>query len=196
MRARSKKKTCESKGQEEDLRLLNREQADRSEGVCGCVATRLFQNHHGIAYMASRPPNRNRRKAPTHINASSLNNPSVSVSSFSFSPEEFLPNADINRPIEAFVDRVSEDGRRMYREIRPIEPPSPIRNARATTTQGAAPSGSASLNVTTNDDRYEMFNDNSNDYDPPSLELPSAARPKKAIFSVSFPRIQIVRPSN
>jgi hypothetical protein len=115
----------------------------------------------------------------------------TSVSNHSFSPASFLSDAQIHRPIESFVDAPSEDGRRVYREVVPIEPPSPLKRARLAATSGSSgqdrlpppqwdiPSGQ--------DDRYEMFGDDGFD-DPPLPPLPQARKP---LFSVSWKQWQM-----
>ncbi|KAJ7791307.1 hypothetical protein B0H14DRAFT_3500651 [Mycena olivaceomarginata] len=57
-------------------------------------------------------------------------NSSTSVSSHSFSPDQLMVDAEVHRPITTFVDRPSEDRRRVYHDIVPIEPPSPVKKAR------------------------------------------------------------------
>jgi hypothetical protein len=114
---------------------------------------------------------------------------STSVLTYSFAPEVFMADVNIHRPITTFVDRPSEDGRRMYRDVVPIQPPSPVKNARINTDRRqsqpiAAPSPPFSFSDAS-DDRYEMFHDGTAD-DPPVPSLPDIPRPRKAIFSVSF----------
>jgi hypothetical protein len=65
---------------------------------------------------------------------------STSVSSHSFTPEQFLPHLEVHEPIQVFMDRRSEDSRRIYREVIPIELPSPVKRARFAAVQGSSES--------------------------------------------------------
>ncbi|KAJ7805139.1 hypothetical protein B0H13DRAFT_2387884 [Mycena leptocephala] len=104
--------------------------------------------------------------------------------SLSFGIDELMPLGDVNRPINSFVDRPSEDLRRIHRNVVPIEPPSPVKNARI-----AAVHGEASMNALmvesgipdSFDDRYEMFNDMGDD--PPVVQAADLPRARKAMFS-------------
>jgi hypothetical protein len=114
---------------------------------------------------------------------------STSISSHSFSPAEFLPDTAIHRPITTFVDVPSEDGRRMYREVIPIDPPSPIKSSRACSSRTSGLTDETCLpspvwsNVNRPDERYIMFgDDNEREYEPPR---PPSPKPRKALFSVS-----------
>ncbi|KAJ7745627.1 hypothetical protein B0H14DRAFT_3514464 [Mycena olivaceomarginata] len=112
---------------------------------------------------------------------------STSVSSHSFNPEQFLPHLEVHEPIQAFVDRTSEDSRRIYREVIPIEPPSPIKRARFAAAQGssesdARPASFAFPEADAHNDRYDMaFGD---DEEPPAPE--PAPRSRKGIFFGEF----------
>jgi hypothetical protein len=115
---------------------------------------------------------------------------STSVSSHSFTPEQFLPHLEVHEPIQVFVDRTSEDSRRIYREVIPIEPPSPIKRARFAAAQGssesdARPASFAFPEADAHNDRYDMaFGD---DEEPPAPE--PAPRSRKGIFSVRLQRL-------
>ncbi|KAJ7713790.1 hypothetical protein B0H16DRAFT_1478367 [Mycena metata] len=108
--------------------------------------------------------------------------PNIAVSSHSFDPTDFLPGAEIERPINTFVDRTSGDGRRVYRAVVPIAPPSPIKVARAGgSKQIVDASASAPIRPDMEmdpDDRYEMWRD---DDDPPVLPLP---KKRKGYFRI------------
>ncbi|KAJ7808143.1 hypothetical protein B0H14DRAFT_3482659 [Mycena olivaceomarginata] len=91
---------------------------------------------------------------------------STSVSTHTFSGDVFMADAPL-RPINTYVDRVSEDSRRIYREVVPIEPPSPVKNARVAEAHQhldvlSAPRklGGTMTNPDTSQEHYEMFHDN------------------------------------
>ncbi|KAJ7302475.1 hypothetical protein DFH08DRAFT_977891 [Mycena albidolilacea] len=112
---------------------------------------------------------------------------STSVSSHSFTPEQFLPHLEVHEPIQVFVDRMSEDSRRIYHEVIPIEPPSPIKRARFAAVQGssesdARPASFAFPEADAHNDRYNMAF--GNDEEPPAPE--PAPRSRKGIFSDSM----------
>ncbi|KAJ7030837.1 hypothetical protein C8F04DRAFT_1186481 [Mycena alexandri] len=104
----------------------------------------------------------------------------VGISMHTFDPREFLPDAEIERSIQTFVDKTSADGRRVYREIVPIAPPSPIKTARASSSRHTT--GPSNIRPTIEigaDERYEMWHDPYDD--PPLPQLPRTK--KKALFS-------------
>jgi hypothetical protein len=110
----------------------------------------------------------------------------TSVSSHSFSPSQIVPGSHIHRPITTFVDVPSNDGRRMYREMIPIEPPSPIKRACSSRTSG--PTEETPLpppvwgGVDHSDEHYVMFEDeDERDHEP----RPPSPKPRNTLFSVS-----------
>jgi hypothetical protein len=115
---------------------------------------------------------------------------STSVSSHSFSPAHLIPDAQIHCPIATFVDVPSKDGRRVHREIIPVEPPSPIKSSRAcsSNTSGLIDETRLPPPVWSNgdylDEHYIMFGeDDGHNYEPPPPSPPP--KPHKALFSVS-----------
>ncbi|KAJ7889382.1 hypothetical protein B0H14DRAFT_2561881 [Mycena olivaceomarginata] len=138
----------------------------------------VFQTLHlsGFLWMASNAGN----SRPVHRG-------STSVSSHSFSPDQLMVDAEVHRPITTFVDRTSEDRRRVYHDTVPIEPPSPVKKAR----MGAPPTlllgthwetGSSDLPYGNDDESYQMHLDD-NAEDPPVPPLPDLGRKRKAIYS-------------
>ncbi|KAJ7653714.1 hypothetical protein DFH06DRAFT_1270103 [Mycena polygramma] len=139
--------------------------------------------------MSQRAARRRRLNASAPaLSTSTSSQASVSITSFSFSPEEFLPEADASRPMQTFVDRPSQDLRRVYRQVVPIEPPSPVKLGRIAAQGGNLSNAPGSGPSSTKDDeRYDMFNDNqdigADNDDPFSAPPPAGALPKKPIFS-------------
>lgn len=116
-----------------------------------------------------------------------------SSTSHSFAPEVFMADAEIHRPISSVVERPSADLRRVYRDVVPILPPSPIKAARRSAMGGGAtgvPLPQFQDASNSGDKRYEMFLDSSADDPPlpPLPPLPGVPRPRKPIFSVSVHR--------
>ncbi|KAJ7923563.1 hypothetical protein B0H13DRAFT_1864713 [Mycena leptocephala] len=123
-----------------------------------------------------------RRTARGGAPAGAASHSEVRVSTHTFSASDFLPAAD--RAIETFVDRPSDDSRRMYRDVIPIAPPSPIKKARVEAAKGGSTvdDQAQARFQQHNYDRYEMFTGDPAD-DPP---LPPPPRPgRKGIFSDS-----------
>ncbi|KAJ7671114.1 hypothetical protein B0H14DRAFT_2657453 [Mycena olivaceomarginata] len=120
----------------------------------------------------------------------------TSISSHSFSPASILPDAQIHWPIETFVDVPSEDGRRVYREVVVIEPPSPLKRARLAAASGS--SGEDRLPPpqwevpSDQNERYEIFCDDPFD-DPPLPLLPPPPRARKPLFLVTLGAIHHIR---
>jgi hypothetical protein len=114
---------------------------------------------------------------------------STSVSSHSFSPAQLIPDAQIHRPITTFVDVPSKDGHRMYREVIPIEPPSPIMSSRARSSRTSGLTDETPLpppvwgDVDHRGEHYVMFGDE-DERDCEPLRPPSP-KPRQALFSVS-----------
>ncbi|KAJ7823928.1 hypothetical protein B0H13DRAFT_2375773 [Mycena leptocephala] len=128
---------------------------------------------------------RARRRPPANNEARGSQSSQVNVTSHTFSASEFRPVAE--RAINTFVDRASGDQRRIYRDIISIEPPSPIKKARATAWQGSNVNAEFRPRVDeVVDDRYEMFGDDwdANAADPPVPTLPKIPRKRgKGIYS-------------
>jgi hypothetical protein len=112
--------------------------------------------------MSALPAHRARVRAKRLPNAVASTSGQTTTCSLSFEIDELMPLGDVDWPINSFVDQPSEDLRRIHRNVMPIEPPSPVKNARI-----AAVHGEASMNAPmvesgipdSFDDRYEMFND-------------------------------------
>ncbi|KAJ7352108.1 hypothetical protein DFH08DRAFT_956919 [Mycena albidolilacea] len=106
-----------------------------------------------------------------------------SVSSHLFSASDFLPNARVDRPINAFVDETSGDLRRMHRSVLPIAPPSPVKRARLADTmvENVVPSWDPALPHPPNE-CYVMFGDDEFE-DPPLPPPPRPPRTRAALFS-------------
>ncbi|KAJ7336156.1 hypothetical protein DFH08DRAFT_915978 [Mycena albidolilacea] len=134
-------------------------------------------------------PPRVRRIRGRHLEI--LPSASTSVSSHSFSPADLIPQAEVHRPISTFVDRPSEDLRRIYRDVVPIEPPSPIKRARLSMAEGGpshVPESAPDISIFDDsqalDERYDMFFDSDGRATAPAHHPP--ARTRKAIYSVCF----------
>lgn len=136
---------------------------------------------------ASRPARRTRvrRLRGRHLE---IVDASTSISSYSFSPDELMPGAEVHRPLATFVDRSSNDWRRVYHETVPIEPPSPVKKAR-TVASHRVPQETHSEPISfdlldcEDEERYQMNLDADAD-DPPVPPLPSLGRKRKEIYSV------------
>jgi hypothetical protein len=108
----------------------------------------------------------------------------VTASSFTFSADDFRSEADIERLMNTFVDRASDDRRQIYREIILVTPPSPIKNARQAAVQSSSFSRVEAWSTVPNvdDKHYEMF------YEPEDetpLALPrTRTGTKRTLFSV------------
>ncbi|KAK7061181.1 CxC2 domain-containing protein [Favolaschia claudopus] len=131
----------------------------------------------------SRPRNV-RRLRGGHLEIVPARSSSTVVTSHSFSPDVFMPEAQrasVSRPMEAIVARPSNDLRRMYYETVPFEPPSPVKRARldSSLTVSSVPAP-PNNNEDSFDERYQMFRD---DDDFPQPEPPKAPVPRKPIFS-------------
>lgn len=121
-------------------------------------------------------------------------NSSTSVSSHSFSPDQLMVDAEVHRPITTFVDRPSEDRRRVYHDIVPIEPPSPVKKARIVAPPAPLPhphreTRSSDLPHGDEDESYQMHLNldmhlDDDAQDPPVPPLPDLGRKRKAIYSV------------
>ncbi|KAJ7633330.1 hypothetical protein DFH06DRAFT_1140041 [Mycena polygramma] len=127
---------------------------------------------------------RRARAAPAAAAASSSS--SVSVASLSFSPDDLMPHPAADRPINTFVDRASSDLRRVYRDVVPVEPPSPVKKARlATTNEGRTPMAPLTdlwEGLDQEGDRYDMFSQGL-DEDGPFPAPPRKAGSGRKIFS-------------
>ncbi|KAJ7852858.1 hypothetical protein B0H13DRAFT_1904401 [Mycena leptocephala] len=134
--------------------------------------------------MSAPSARRARARAKRLPNAAASTSGQTTTCSLSFGIDELMPLGDVDRPINSFVDRPSEDLRRIHRDVVPIEPPSPVKNARI-----AAVRGETSMNAPmvesgipdSFDDRYEMFNDVGDD--PPVVQTADLPRARKAMFS-------------
>jgi hypothetical protein len=113
---------------------------------------------------------------------------STSVSSHSFSPDELMPDAEVHRPLTTFVDRPSDDRRRVYHEAVPIEPPSPVKKA-CIAAPHRVPQEAHSERVSFDpldgeDEGFYQMNLDADADDPPVPPLPNLGRKRKAIYSV------------
>lgn len=116
---------------------------------------------------------------------------STSISNHSFSPADLIPQADVHRPISTFVHRPSEDLCRIYCDVLPIEPPSPIKKARLAAAEGGrshVPESAPDISILDDsqalDERYDMFFDSDDQAAAPARHRP--ARTRKTIYSVCF----------
>jgi hypothetical protein len=103
-----------------------------------------------------------------------------------------MADADIERPMNTFVDRISDDMRRIYRDIIPVAPPSPIKNAREAAAQSSSSSRAEAWSTVPDaeDEHYEMFNEPEDD---PPLEIPRTRKSaKRALYSVSSASLTFV----
>ncbi|KAJ7884187.1 hypothetical protein B0H14DRAFT_3082403 [Mycena olivaceomarginata] len=104
-----------------------------------------------------------------------------------------MVDAEVHRPITTFVDRPSEDRRRVYHDIVPIEPPSPVKKARIVAPPAPLPhphreTRSSDLPHGDEDESYQMHLNldmhlDDDAQDPPVPPLPDLGRKRKAIYS-------------
>ncbi|KAJ7908806.1 hypothetical protein B0H13DRAFT_2233210 [Mycena leptocephala] len=89
-----------------------------------------------------------------------------------------------DEPILTSVERTSADRRRVYRDVVPVAPPSPVKRARLHQTADRAATGMEPVSLELGDDRYDLDVRDEDDEDSPSLpSVPRAPRPVK--YSVS-----------
>lgn len=99
-----------------------------------------------------------------------------------FSIDDFMPPAPEDELIPTFVERVSSDRRRTYRELIEIEPPSPIKRARLSLMNDRdAPNEPIPWQPDDTGERYDMLPDVP--LDPPQTKAPRRKRDK---YSVRF----------
>jgi hypothetical protein len=96
---------------------------------------------------------------------------------------------DIERPITTFVDRISNDNRRLYREEVPVLPPSPVkrmklaRHVAASTSELSATTFTPATDHGLDGEHYQISHFNADDeepFDAPS-DAPRTAQPSKPI---------------
>ncbi|KAF8183260.1 hypothetical protein K438DRAFT_1766936 [Mycena galopus ATCC 62051] len=99
----------------------------------------------------------------------------VHTHTHSFSLEEITGRAPPDAPITTFVDRVSFDLRRHYREEVPVAPPSPVKCARleAQADEATAASGAALVPDFDQPDRYEMGLEGDEDHNNEEISRPN-----------------------
>ncbi|KAJ7435097.1 hypothetical protein B0H11DRAFT_1937910 [Mycena galericulata] len=120
--------------------------------------------------MSSRPM-RTARAKQRRAAAEPASTAESSVSIHTFSVDLLELRAPEDEPLATFVDRVSEDRRRRWRDVIEIEPPSPIKRARLTHREETPPQDDPmplpfSWSLDAGDERYEM-DPRPDDPDPP-----------------------------
>ncbi|KAJ7805540.1 hypothetical protein B0H13DRAFT_2387657 [Mycena leptocephala] len=108
------------------------------------------------------------------------------------------PSREVDRPITTFVDRVSNDNRRLYREEVPVLPPSPVKRQKLAQHVAASAALSTTTPAHTSDDslsaeRYQIsgFDDDpfaSDGLDPPLLLGP---RDRSNLLSLRWQREKV-----